>query len=168
VWLRLSAAWIIWYRSKAKSYERVLPHLARPPYRSGLTRFSVQLLLRPHQHVDRWLKATPEESLFASVLTYAEIRRGIELLPSGKRRAQLEQWLEDVLVSFEARLLPVTKAIVDRWAVLSAQAQRKATPLPIIDGLIAATALEHDLTLVTRNVKDFARLGVTILNPWEA
>jgi toxin FitB len=122
----------------------------------------------PDQHVDRWLKATAEESLFASVLTYAELRRGIELLPSGKRRAQLEQWLEDLLVSFEARLLPVTKAIVDRWAVLSAQAQRKATPLPIIDALIAATALEHDLTLVTRNVKDFASLGVTILNPWEA
>ena len=121
----------------------------------------------PDQHVDIWLKTTADESLFASVLTFAEIRRGIELLPSGKRRAQLEQWQEEVIASFETRLLPVTKAIADRWAVLSAQAQRRGTPLTNIDGLIAATALQHDLMLATRNVKDFAGLGVSILNPWE-
>ena len=119
------------------------------------------------QHVDRWLKVTPEETLFASVLTFAEIRRGIELLPVGKRRTQLEEWQDDLQISFAARLLPVTKSIGDRWAVLSAQAQRRGTPLAIMDGLIAATALEHDLTVVTRNVKDFAGLGVPILNPWE-
>jgi predicted nucleic acid-binding protein len=122
----------------------------------------------PDQRVDRWLKATAEESLFASVLTFAEIRRGIELLLSGKRRTQLEEWQEDLVASFEDRLLPVTKAIADRWAVLSAQAQRRGTPLSNIDGLIAATAMEHDLTLATRNVKDFAGLGVPIFNPWEA
>ena len=122
----------------------------------------------PDQHVKRWLKATAEESLFASVLTFAEIRRGIELLPVGKRRTQLEQWQEDLQTSFETRLLPVTKAIGDRWALLSSQAQRRGTPLASIDGLIAATALEHDLTLVTRNVQDFTGLGVPILNPWEA
>ena len=119
------------------------------------------------QHVDRWLKVTPEETLFASVLTFAEIRRGIELLPVGKRLTQLEEWQDDLQISFAARLLPVTKSIGDRWAVLSAQAQRRGTPLAIMDGLIAATALEHDLTVVTRNVKDFAGLGVPILNPWE-
>jgi predicted nucleic acid-binding protein len=62
----------------------------------------------------------------------------------------------------------VTKAICDRWALLSAHAERKGTPLAIIDGLIAATALEHDLMVVTRNAKDFANLGVVILNPWSA
>ena len=120
----------------------------------------------PDQHVDRWLKATAEESLFASVLTFAEIRRGIELLPSGKRRNQLEQWLEEAGVSFETRLLPVTKTIADRWAVLSAWAQRRGTPLANIDGLLAATALEHDLTLATRNVKDFHATGIELVNPW--
>ena len=120
------------------------------------------------QRVDRWLKATPDETLFASVLTFAEIRRGIELLPTGKRRTQLEEWQDDLQVSFADRLLPVTKAIGDRWAVLSAQAQRRGTPLAIMDGFIAATALEHDLTVATRNVKDFAGLGVTVFNPWEA
>jgi len=120
----------------------------------------------PDQHV--WLKATAEESLFASVLTFAEIRRGIELLPPGKRRTQLEQWQDDLVASFEMRLFPVTKAIADCWAVLAAQAQRKGIILANIDGLIAATALEHDLTLVTRNVKDFAGVEVPLFNPWES
>lgn len=122
----------------------------------------------PDQHVDRWVKTTSEELLFASVLTFAEIRRGIELLGPGKRRTQLEQWQEDLIASFEARMFPVTKAIADRWAVLSAQAQRKGVTVANIDGLIAATALEHDLTLVTRNVKDFAGVDIPLLNPWES
>jgi toxin FitB len=123
---------------------------------------------QPDQHVDRWLKNTAEEKLFASVLTLAEIRRGIELLPSGKRKSQLEQWQDELIASFESRLFPVTKSIADRWAVLSANAQRKGIALANVDGLIAATALEHDLTLVTRNVKDFAGVEVALLNPWEA
>ena len=120
----------------------------------------------PNEQVDRWLKSTPEASLFASVLTFAEIRRGIELLPNGKRRTQLQQWREELLTSFETRLVPVTRTIGNRWAVLAAEAQRRGTPLANIDGLIAATALEHDLTLVTRNVKDFAGLNVRIYDPW--
>lgn len=86
----------------------------------------------------------------------------------GKRRKQLEEWNEDIQISFAARLLPVTMSIGDRWAILSAEAQRRGTPLPIMGGLIAATALEHDLTVATRNVKDFAGLGVAIFNPWDA
>jgi predicted nucleic acid-binding protein len=123
---------------------------------------------QPDQHVDYWLKNAAEETLFASVLTFAEIRRGIELLPPGKRRSQLEQWQEDLVASFETRLFPVTKSIADRWAVLSAVAQRKGIALANIDGLIAATALEYDLTLVTRNLRDFAGVEVALLNPWEA
>ena len=121
----------------------------------------------PDRRVDHWLDSQPEESLFASVLTLAEIRRGIELLPASKRRTQLDEWLVDLESSFATRLLPITKAIADRWAVLSAQAQLRGTPLANIDGLIAATAFEHDLTLVTRNVKHFAGLGVKVFNPWE-
>jgi predicted nucleic acid-binding protein len=114
------------------------------------------------------LKAVAPGSLYASVLTLAEIRRGIELLPISKRRTQLEEWLEnELLESFGTNLLPVTRAIGDRWAVLSVRAQQRGTPLAFIDGLIAATALEHDLTLVTRNVRDFLDLGVSIFNPWE-
>ncbi len=99
----------------------------------------------------------------------AELRRGIELLAPGKRRDQLKQWLEnELLQSFDpANVLPVTKAIGDRWAALSARAQEKGVQLAVLDGLIAATALEPDLTVVTRNTKDFARLGVGVLNPWD-
>ena len=105
------------------------------------------------ERVDGWLKATPEETLFASVLTFAEIRRGIELLPAGKRRDQLEEWQGDLETSFASRLLPVTRDIADRWAILSAQAQRRGMSIGVVDGLIAATALVHDLTVVTRNRK---------------
>jgi predicted nucleic acid-binding protein len=122
----------------------------------------------PNQRVKDWIRNAPQEALFVSVLTFAEIRRGIALLPSGKRRTQLEEWLEhDLLESFGARLLPVTRLIADRWAALSAQAQLRGKPLAVADGLIAAAALEHDLTLVTRNAKDFAGIGAVVFNPWE-
>lgn len=105
-----------------------------------------------------------------SVLTLAEIRRGIELLPLSKRRDQLEHWLEnDLLEPFDdANVLPVTKAIGQRWAALSARVQKKGIQPSVIDGLVAATGLEHDLTLVTRDVKDSEQLGVPLLNPWES
>jgi predicted nucleic acid-binding protein len=105
-----------------------------------------------------------------SVLTLAEIRRGIELLPDSRRRHQLELWLEvDLLGSLvTANILPVTQTIGERWAVLSARAQANGFSLAIMDGLIAATAVEHRLTLATRNVKDFSGLPVALLNPWDA
>jgi len=124
----------------------------------------------PDQRVKNWLKAAAPGSLYVSILTLAEIRRGIELHPPSKRRDQLEPWLETELIeSFDpANVLPVTRAIGDRWAALSARAQEKGIQPSVIDGLIAATALEHELAVVTRNVKHFAELGVEIVNPWEA
>jgi len=122
----------------------------------------------PDSRVKEWFEIAAPDSLYASVLTFAEIRRGIELLPESKRRPQLEYWLDhELLEAFETRLLTVTKIIADRWAVLSAQAQRRGAPLANIDGLLAATAVEHGLTVVTRNLKDFSGLGVATINPWE-
>lgn len=98
-------------------------------------------------------------------MSFGEIRKGIERLASGKRRTELEEWLErDLDQWFEERLLPITKAIAERWGVFSARLLDKGKPLPNIDGLIGATALEHDLTLVTRNVKDSVGLEVTTVN----
>ena len=122
----------------------------------------------PDPRVTAWLRATSPDLLWASVLSFGEIREGIERLAPGKRRDELQQWLDrDLDQWFEQRILPVTRLIAERWGVLTARGFDKGTALSNIDGLIAATALEHDLTIVTRNVKDFAGLGVEIINPWE-
>ena len=122
----------------------------------------------PDQRVRNWLDGVPSDSLYVSVLTLAEIRRGIEMLPAGRRRQQLQHWLEsDLVASFtDSNVLSVSRAVADRWAVISVQAQQRGIQTSIIDGLVAATALEYGLTVATRNVKDFAGLAVEIFNPW--
>ncbi len=90
-------------------------------------------------------------------------------MPEGKRRRQLEDWLNEGLPSwFESNLLPVSKAIADRWGRLAAEAKQQGIQLATTDSQIEATAKVHDLTLVMRNIKDFAGLGVELLNPWES
>jgi predicted nucleic acid-binding protein len=83
------------------------------------------------------------------------------------RRGFIPTWWFDLPVWFRNRILPVTHAIADRWGVLDGQCQLKGMPLNTADGIIAATTIEHDLTVVTRNVKDFVGLGVEVFNPWE-
>src|SRR5271157_376752 len=123
----------------------------------------------PNRLVKQWLEAADTDSLYASVLTFGEIRLGVELLPPGKRRTQLEQWLDrDLPEWFEGRILPVDQSIADRWGLLRAQAQMKGQPLSVIDALLAATALQHNLTIVSRNVSDFSIVGLAVVNPWES
>lgn len=109
-----------------------------------------------------WLDAVPEGQLRLSVLSLGEIRYGVELLAARDPRAAepIEAWLAELTDRFAERLLPVTHQVADCWARLRAR-----RPLPGVDGLIAATAVTHDLTLVTRNTRDFAGLGVRLLNP---
>jgi predicted nucleic acid-binding protein len=109
-----------------------------------------------------------KDAQFLSVVTIGELRRGATLLPQGSRRAELERFIDvTVALWFAGRVLPVTRAVADRWGVLDGQRQLAGHPLGMADGMIAATALEHGLTLVTRNVKDFAGLGIAMLNPSE-
>ncbi len=122
----------------------------------------------PDPRVAAWLSTTDPDLLWASVLSFGEIRKGIERLAVGKRRSELEHWLNhDLDEWFEERVLAITRSIAERWGVLNAQALDRGRPLPSVDGLIAATALEHHLMVVTRNVADFAELGVELSNPWE-
>ena len=121
----------------------------------------------PDSRVRAWLEAADTDSLFASALTFGEIRFGVELLPPGRRRAQLERWLDQDLPEwFEGRVLTVDQLIADRWGLIRAQAQKKGRTLSVIDAILAATALQHDLTMVSRNVSDFLVVGLAVVNPW--
>lgn len=123
---------------------------------------------RPDQRVEKWVYAQDETSLYLSVVSIGELRRGFVTLAVSKRRSDLEWWFEkDLLPRFQERILPITHSIADRWGVLDAECILKGTPLNTADGMIAATAIQHALTLVTRNVRDFAGLGVQVFNPWD-
>jgi len=124
---------------------------------------------RPNPRLESWVYAREEQSLYLSVVSIGELRRGFVTLPPGKRRTELERWFEnELLPRFHGRILPVTHSIAERWGVLDGQCQLNGTPLGTADGMIAATAIEHDLALVTRNVKDFPGLGLELFNPWDS
>lgn len=127
-------------------------------------------LTRPHPQpsVSQWLENADDEQLCLSVISLGEILKGITVLPASKRRNGLQQWLDETLRPwFAGRILSVDASIAERWGVLAGHCKLKGRPLKVADGFIAATALEHDLTIVTRNVRDFEGLGVEVLNPWD-
>ena len=120
----------------------------------------------PEPRVIRWIDATDESMLYLSVITLGEIRKGMARLPQGKRRTELEAWLEmDLPARFAGKTLTIDAAIADRWGSLTAQAERSGRRLPPIDGLLAATAHHHDLVIVSRNSGDFPFSQV--FNPWK-
>lgn len=123
---------------------------------------------KPDPKVAVWVEATDELLLYLSVLTLGEIRKGIAALPDSSRRIAIEVWLEKSLrPRFLQRILPIGEEIADRWGFISARASAKGMPVPVIDGLLAATALHHNLTLVTRNSSNVAATGVAVFSPWE-
>lgn len=118
----------------------------------------------PDPGVVAWFGQRPSTTLYLSVLTLGEIRKGVECIGDQARRQSLIDWLEtDLQHFFTGRILGIDSPVADRWGRLIAAAGR---PLPAIDSLLAATALEHDLVLVTRNTRDFAGLPVEVFNPW--
>ena len=121
---------------------------------------------KPHSGVTRWIAAVDESLLYLSVVTLGEIRKGISSRLDRTRRSQLETWLKALVSRFEDRILPVDLAIADRWGQLTGDCQLRGQQLPVIDGILAATALHYDLTFVTRNVKDVQSTSVDALDPW--
>jgi len=122
---------------------------------------------KPEPQVTVWIESVDESLLYLSVLTLGEIRKGIALLRDASRRVALEAWLNsDLALRFAQRILPIDQAVADRWGRITAYASAAKSPLPVIDGLLVATALDHNLTLVTRNTKDVAATGVPVFNPW--
>ncbi len=121
----------------------------------------------PAPQVARWLDQASPMTTYTSVITLGELRIGIEGLALGKRRTELEAWLESGLPTwFSANLLPVSREISDVWGRLTIRAKRNGTPLAMADGLIAATAVVHRLTVVTRNTSHFTNFSVQLLDPW--
>ncbi len=121
----------------------------------------------PARGVVNWISSVEDEWLYLSVLTLGEIRKGVASLPSSKRRMELETWLESGLKQrFAGRILPIDEAVAEQWGIISARAKSIGKPLATIDGLIAATALQYGLTIVTRNVDDFLNTKALVINPW--
>jgi predicted nucleic acid-binding protein len=118
----------------------------------------------PDAGVVEWFSRRPVSTLYLSVLTLGELRKGIEGVAEAERRMALTDWLETDLPGFFAgRILPIDVQVADRWGRLVAAAGR---PLPAIDSLLGATAAQHGLSMVTRNARDFADLGLDVINPW--
>jgi tRNA(fMet)-specific endonuclease VapC len=129
--------------------------------------FAEYTKLRENKTVTGWVDAQPQESVFISVLTIGEIEKGIVRMPASRRQAQLAEFLENLFARFDDHVLDLTVPIFRRWAQTMAALEKQGRPLPVADSLIAATALEHNLTLVTRNESDFTPTGVKILNLWQ-
>lgn len=121
----------------------------------------------PDEAVLAWVSQQREDRLFIAAMSMAELHRGIARLPVSKRKQELAVWVERLEESFEDRILPFTQYTAHHWAGLFAAAEMQGKKLAAFDSIIAATALEHGLTLVTRNERDFSASLVTCLNPWK-
>ena len=120
----------------------------------------------PHESVLKWVDTIDNEKLYISVITLGEIRKGVSGIKNPERQEKISHWLEVELPAyFEERILNIDTKVADMWGRF--QSNQKGHILPAIDGLIAATAHVHSLTLVTRNTKDFIQTAIEMLNPWE-
>ncbi|NVO07533.1 MAG: type II toxin-antitoxin system VapC family toxin [Rhodoferax sp.] len=120
----------------------------------------------PEPAVLQWMGQRHEAELFVSAMTLAELQRGVEKLPASRRRSELEAWLQQLEASLAERVLPFTRQTGHYWAHMFAKAEAAGQTMAAFDSIIAATALEHGLALVTRNVRDFAQAPVVLVNPW--
>jgi predicted nucleic acid-binding protein len=123
--------------------------------------------VRPNAAVTTWLTEVDEDRVFLSVVTIAELRRGVERLPAGERRKRLDEWMQGELpLRFEGRVIPVSELIANEWGRVVARREIQGRPIHAMDALIAATAEVHSLTLVTRNEADFRLTVKSVVNPW--
>lgn len=122
---------------------------------------------KPKASVVQWMRDQDERALFLSVITLGELEKGIAKLVASGKRIALEQWVRrDLAQRFRDRLLPVDAAVAARWGAVVGAAEMRGQPLPVIDSLIAATGLQHDLVVVTRNTVDLERCGARCFDPW--
>jgi toxin FitB len=122
---------------------------------------------QPNRSVVRWLHEADEDSLFISVITMAELRFGAHQLAPSARRERLDAWVREQLAErFESRILMVDEKIAETWGQLMATSEAKGRRMNVMDCFLAATAVVHQVTLVTRNVEAFSGFGAEVLDPW--
>lgn len=122
---------------------------------------------RPDPNVVAWLADVDEDRVYLSVMSFAEIRHGVERMTDGRRRERLATWLaEDLPARFEGRILGIDRQVAETWGLLMARGQKAAVTVGAMDVFFAATVEAHGLTLVTRNVRDSVKLSVPLLDPW--
>ncbi len=123
---------------------------------------------KPDEKVIRWVDSIPEDKLFLSVISIGEIQHGIERLPDSHRKTELLVWLNNGLIQrFDQRLLSLDAQTMFVWGSLVRRMERLGKPMPVIDALITATAIQNNLIIVSRNVSDFSHCDVQVINPWE-
>lgn len=123
---------------------------------------------RASAKVGQWIRTTLPERLFLSVASVAEIEQGIAALDDAGKARKLKAWLHgEILPDFDGRILDVDPTVAARWGRILGEGRRAGQPRPLMDALLSATALEHELTLVTRNVADFSSFDLDILDPWQ-
>ncbi len=121
----------------------------------------------PDANVLKWLDVSDPNIVYLSALTIGEITKGFVKLPTGKRKAHIQSWLEDVRREFDGRILPITEQTFIIWGKMIAEFEKNGIVRPVLDSLLEATAIEHNLILVTRNTRNFQDSSATMLNPWE-
>lgn len=122
----------------------------------------------PNQKVVDWIDNLDPETVYLSVITIGEIRKGVEKLASSRRKDSLHRWLtHNLSARFAGKIVDITTEVMLKWGELTGQLERQGTPMPAIDSLIAASVLTRNLTLVTRNEEDFQHTGIATINPWK-
>lgn len=120
-----------------------------------------------HPGVKAAVAAIPDADLYLSVVTLGEVVKGVSLLAAGKKKKEFGAWLAELEAEYADRTLPIDCETARIWGEMEARTRTAGTPIPTVDGLIAATALRHGLHVMTRNTRDFAPTGAMVVNPWE-
>jgi predicted nucleic acid-binding protein len=124
---------------------------------------------RPEPAVVRWMAEADEDRIFLSVVTIAELEKGVCLLPQSDKKQRLDEWItNDLLPRFDGRIVEIASDIAREWGRITAERQHGGRPIATLDAFLAATARRRDFAIVTRNDRDFSDLGLHVVNPWPA